>query len=153
MKNKADIISSLFWFCFSAFITVESYRLGLGTIRQPGSGFVFFWSSLALGFMSAVIFIRACVAGRTQAFGFSPFKAWNANKLLLVLISLFLYAVLIETLGFIVVTLLLFLFLLGVVERRKIRMTLLVSVLVTAFAYLIFEIFLESQLPKGVFGL
>jgi len=153
MKNKTDMISGLFWFCFSAFITVESYRLGLGSIRQPGSGFVFFWTSVALGFMSAVVLIRAFVAERAQATGSSRLKAGNFTKLAFVLISLFLYAFLIETLGFIGVTLLLFLFLLGIVERRKIGMTLLVSVLVTALAYLIFEIFLESQLPKGVFGL
>jgi len=56
-----------------------------------------------------------------------------------------------EALGFILVTLFLFLYLLGVIERRKIGMTVLISVLVTSFAYLIFELALESQLPKGIF--
>jgi len=74
---------------------------------------------------------------------------WNSGDR--VLISLFLYAFLMEALGFILVTLFLFLYLLGVIERRKIGMTVLISVLVTSFAYLIFELALESQLPKGIF--
>ena len=152
MRNKADIISSSFWFAFSVFIGIESYRLGLGTIRQPGSGFFFFWTAIALGFMSVIIFARACVMRNNETTEPSLFRGQNTTKLVFVLIALFLYAFLIERLGFLLVTLLLFFYLLGVIEKRKIGITILVSVLVTAFAYLVFEICLESQLPKGVFG-
>jgi putative effector of murein hydrolase len=68
------------------------------------------------------------------------------------LLSLFLYAILMETLGFILVTLLLFIFLLGIIEKKKWWFTVFVSVVVTVIAYLIFEIWLKSQLPKGLLG-
>jgi hypothetical protein len=54
-----------------------------------------------------------------------------------------------EKLGFIPTTLLLFIFLLGVVEKKKWFFTISTSVVVTALTYLIFEIWLKSQLPKG----
>ena len=57
-----------------------------------------------------------------------------------------------ERLGFIPVTLILLLFLLGVMERKGITFTVLFSIAVTAAAYLIFEVLLHSQLPKGFLG-
>ena len=73
----------------------------------------------------------------------------NIGKIILVLVSLFLYSLFMETLGFIPTTLLLFIFLLGVVEKKKWFFTISTSVVVTALTYLIFEIWLKSQLPKG----
>ena len=70
--------------------------------------------------------------------------------MILVVISVLLYALLMERLGFIPTTLLLFIFLLGVVERKKWFFTISTSVLVTGITYLIFEIWLKSQLPKGL---
>ena len=58
-----------------------------------------------------------------------------------------------EWLGFIIVTLLLFLFIIGVVEKKKWIFAVAVSVAVTLFAYLVFEVALQSQLPKGLLGL
>jgi len=55
-----------------------------------------------------------------------------------------------ETLGFIPVTLLLFFFLLGRVERKGLAFTAFVSVVVTAASYLVFEVWLMSQLPRGL---
>jgi len=64
--------------------------------------------------------------------------------------SVFAYGLLMERVGFIPVTLLLFLFLLGVMERKGWVFTILVSLAVTAAAYTLFEVLLQSQLPKGV---
>jgi hypothetical protein len=57
-----------------------------------------------------------------------------------------------ETLGFILVTLLLFIFLIGMIEKKRWLLTVFVSVVVTAISYLIFEIWLKSMLPEGLLG-
>jgi hypothetical protein len=36
--GKADRISGAFWLVFGLFISIESYRLGLGTLHKPGPG-------------------------------------------------------------------------------------------------------------------
>jgi len=150
--GKADRISGVFWLLFAIFVSIESKRLGLGTLHQPGPGFLFFWASIALGIMSLVILIRAWMSQKTEETKISIFGGENILKILLVLISVFLYAFFMETLGFILVTLLLLLFLLGVIEKKKWGFTIFMSVMVTAIAYLIFEIWLMSQLPKGLLG-
>jgi putative tricarboxylic transport membrane protein len=150
--GKADRISSVFWLLFAIFVVIESKRLGLGTLHEPGPGFLFFGASIALGIMSLVILIRAWMSKKAEGTRISIFHGENIFKILLVLISVFLYAFFMETLGFIVVTLLLLIFLLGIIEKKKWGYTIFVSAAVTAVAYLIFEIWLRSQLPKGLLG-
>ncbi len=150
--GRADRISSVFWLLFAIFVGIESKRLGLGTLHEPGPGFLFFGASLALGIMSLVVLIRAWMSKKTEGAQIAIFGGENIPKILLVLVSLFLYAFFMETLGFIVVTLLLLIFLLGIIEKKKWGYTIFVSTGVTVIAYLIFEIWLRSQLPRGLLG-
>jgi hypothetical protein len=151
--SRADWISGVFWLLFAVFISIESKRLGLGTLRGPGPGFLSFWASNALGLMSVVILIRAWTEKKAEQPGIPIFGRQHSLKVPLVLISVFLYAMLMETFGFIPLTLMLFLFLLGVVEKKRWPFTVFVSIVVTAGSYLIFEVWLRSQLPKGLLGL
>ena len=150
--GRADRISGIFWLLFSAFISIESYRLGLGNLHQPGPGFIFFWTAVAMGILSIAIFVRAWFGKKTGGRESPVFGKENVLKIVLVLLSLFLYAFFMEALGFIPITLLLFIFLLGMIEKRRWVFTIFVSVAVTGISYLLFEIWLKSQLPKGILG-
>ena len=146
---KADRISSVFWLAFAVFVSIESYRLGLGTLHQPGPGFLFFWTSIILGLMSLVILISAGRSKKSEESHILNVRKLGNKKIILVVISVFIYALLMETLGFIPVTLLFLLFLLGIVEKKGWLFTISTSVVATALAYLVFETWLKSQLPKG----
>ena len=150
--SRADRISGFFWLFFAILVCIESKRLGLGTLHQPGPGFLFFYASIALGLMSLVVLIRAWMDKEAAETKLTIFGGQNVSKIVLVLISVFLYAIFMETVGFILVTLLLFIFLLGFIEKKKWWYTLFVSVVVTVIAYLIFEVWLKSQLPRGFLG-
>lgn len=145
---RADRISGIFWLIFAIFLSIESYRLGLGTLHKPGPGFLFFWASIAMGIMSMSILIRAWT--RKKEPGTTIFGKQNTLKIILVLISVFLYALFMEKIGFILVTLMLFIFLLGVIEKKRWPLAFFISFVVTAAAYLLFEVWLKSQLPKGL---
>ena len=148
--GKADRISGIFWLCFAILMIFQSYRLGLGTLHKPGPGFLFFWVNIVLGIMSLIVLIRAWVGKKEEGPQSAIFGTQNDSKIIFVLISLFLYALLMEIIGFIPVTLLLFIFLLGIIEKKKWYYTAFVSVVVTVISYLIFETWLQSQLPKGL---
>ena len=118
--GKADRLSGIFWLIFAVIIAIKSYRLGLGKVVEPGPGFLFFWAGIVLGIMSLVIIIGSFdwkKAGEPDKpiLGVTSFR-----KIILVLAAVFLYALLIEILGFILVTLMLFVFILGVVEKKKV---------------------------------
>jgi len=150
--GRADRISGVFWLLFSVSIGIESYRLGLGNLHEPGPGFIFFWTAVAMGILSIVVFIREWFEKKTGEREGPIFGKENILKIILVLLSLFLYAFFMEGLGFIPITLLLFIFLLGMIEKKRWVFTIFVSVAVTGISYLVFEIWLKSQLPKGILG-
>ena len=150
--GRADRISGIFWLCFAVLVIIQSYHLGLGTLHKPGPGFLFFWVNIILGIMSLIVLIRTWVGKKEEGPQLAFFGGQNISKIVFVMISLFLYALLMETVGFIPVTLLLFIFLLGIIEKKKWYYTLFVSIVVTVISYLIFEIWLQSQLPKGLLG-
>ena len=149
--NKADRSSGFFWLIFSVFASYESYQLGLGTLRQPGPGFLFFWTGIVTAILSLTVILRSFGARSPDKLKESFSEKWKVSKIVFVLIFLFLYTVLMEGLGFLIVTLLFFLFVLGVIEKKRWSIAVLVSLIVTGISYLVFEVVLQSQLPKGLF--
>jgi putative tricarboxylic transport membrane protein len=151
--GKSDRISGSFWFLFSVFISYESYKLGLGSLHQPGPGFLFFWTGIIVASLALLIITMSLRNPSPDEVPEQAFGRANVRKVVLVLISLFVYALLMEWLGFFIVTLLLFILLLGVIEKKNWWFAILVSLAVTLLSYLLFELGLQSQLPKGILGL
>jgi len=147
---RADRISAIFWLCFAVLVIIQSYHLGLGTLHKPGPGFLFFWVNIVLGIMSLIVLIRAWVSKKEEGPQPAIFGGQNVSKIVSVLISLFLYAILMELVGFILITLLFFIFILKIIEKKGWFYTAFVSIVVTVISYLIFETWLQSQLPKGL---
>jgi putative tricarboxylic transport membrane protein len=150
--GKSDRISGSFWLLFSLFISYESYKLGLGTVNQPGPGFLFFWTGIVVAILAITVIVKSLKKFSQEEVTDKAFGRSNVKKVVLVLAALFLYAFLMEWLGFFISTLLLFVFLLGVIEKKKWWFAVGVSVVVTALSYLLFETGLQSQLPKGILG-
>lgn len=148
--GKADRFSGIFWLLVSVVISVESYDLGLGGLRKPGPGFFFFWTGIVLGLMSLTIIIRS-LTDKDSSQGKRLFpKELDLKKVVLVPIALFLYAASMESVGFLLITFVFFCFMLGVVEKKGWSFTLTVALAVTFGSYLIFQVLLKSQLPRGV---
>ena len=147
--GRADQASGTFWFIFSVFISYESYHLGLGSLLEPGPGFFFFLTGIVTALLSLTIILRSLKMRAPEEAEGAAFGKRGLAKIIPVLLSLFLYAMLMERLGFLIVTLLLFVFLLRMIEKKKWWLTVLVSLSVTAISYLIFEVGLQSQPPKG----
>jgi len=148
--NQSDRASGLFWLIFSVLVSCASHRLGLGTLHQPGPGFLFFWTGIVTAVLSLIVVLMSLKKPPPEEAREPTFGRRNVTKVVLVLLSLFLYALLMERLGFLIVTLLFFLFLLGVIEKKRWSFAALVSLIVTAVSYLVFETGLQSQLPKGL---
>jgi putative tricarboxylic transport membrane protein len=150
LKGKGNLVSGAFCFIFSVFISIESYRLGLGAFHEPGSGFLYFCTGIFLGILSLSLIVETGRSKNPEEDGGAIFKKLNLRKVLSVLIAIFLYAIFLEKLGFILMTFAVLVFLLGVVERKGWVYTILVSVIITSAAYLVFQTWLRTQLPRGI---
>jgi uncharacterized BrkB/YihY/UPF0761 family membrane protein len=66
--------------------------------------------------------------------------------------ALVLYTILLKTLGFLLTTFLLVLYLFRVIEPLSWKKVFAGAFLTACGAYLVFDLWLQAQLPKGIFG-
>ena len=151
MKNK-DQMSSLVWLLAAIYICFESFRLPIGSWRDPGPGLLPLGSGLFLGILSIILFLQASLnPSKEPGDSLFPRKTWR--KLILCLVALLGYALTLQVLGFLVTTYI-FLFLLfrfGI-ETQSWVISLGGSALASLLCYGIFELWLKTQLPKGIIG-
>jgi putative tricarboxylic transport membrane protein len=151
-KMKRESLSSLVWLFFGVLICLGSVRLSLGDFRNPGPGFLPFITGAILTGLSLIVFLqsrRTAEAGETPKPFLSDKK--RATKAFLTLFALLAYAIGMDYLGFLVSTTVFIAFLLGVVEPQKWYVVVFGSLLSSGVSYTLFEILLQSPLPKGIF--
>ena len=151
--KKRDIISSLFWMAMGIGVCYGGYDLDLGTLHDPGSGFMFFWVGIIMIGLSLGILIRAmkatAVAGELKAL----LTGIRWKKVVFILVALLLYAYVFVPLGFILSTILLLIFLFKAVEPQRWSWAILGAIISTLAAYGVFHLWLRSPLPKGFLGI
>ena len=147
-----DQVSSGIWFFISLIICLASLQYRMGTLSSPGSGFLPFLSGLAIGFFSIVGFIHATIQKNRGEIWESFLKAVRWEKALIILISLFAYSLLLGLIGFFLCTLLFIGLLLRVVVPQRWPLVMGGSVLITVASYIVFEVLLKAQMPKGLLG-
>ena len=143
---KVDRWIGLFFILLSAYVCGESLRLGLGTVHMPGPGFLSFCTGLILGLMAIALVVTSLVKEGRIAEGF---KKWTGA--LLVILSLFGFVFILDTLGFILSTFLFMTFVLRIVERKAGWFALGAACLTALATYFLFEILLRAGLPQGIF--
>lgn len=146
----SDRWSSSLWLIFSILICIESYRLGIGSFHAPGTGFFPFWVGMVFGILSLLLLIPTFIRKRKEE-TISEKIRWGS--IILVLASLFIYAIVLEKLGFVVSTLLFIAALLMIIERKKWHIVAIIAILSTLAFYIVFQVWLQSNLPKGILGL
>lgn len=149
--RTGEILAAAFWLTFALGVTWSGADLGLGTLSNPGSGFMIFWVGAAMTALS----IAALLAAMRQPSGEGLGALWRDTRWWLVpyvSVLLVLYAWALPTLGFLAVTVLLLLILFKTIELQSWRLAVLGAILSTAAAYVVFHRWLGTQLPAGIFA-
>jgi hypothetical protein len=127
---------------------VESRRLPLGSLRNPGPAYVPVVLALVLLGFGALVFLLGGRAPRLAAVGWSE---WRHAVAIFVICAF--AALALERLGFRLTIALSLAFLLGVVERKRVAVTAAVSIVFAGAAFFLFDTLLRVPLPRGPFGL
>lgn len=152
--KKTYLINDLVWISFAVAVCLGGLKLGFGSFHSPQAGFMPFLAGLLL----AVLALADLGQGLLNKWkrDKSDKVIWadiHWGKLLITLGALILYTYLFSTLGFLIGTFLLLLFLYQIMERRSWGIVLTASAVTTVLFYLVFKIGLDSQLPRGFLGL
>jgi putative tricarboxylic transport membrane protein len=150
--NNEQLASGV-WLIIGVIVAISSIRVDLGSLASPDIGFMPFLSGLAMCLFAAIGLFHGTIE-RKRGVRWKPIigdhDRWE--KSLIVLVALLAYVFLINLLGFVLCTLLFLGFLFWAVKRQKWSVVVWGSILFTACAYLVFDVWLKSQLPKGPWG-
>jgi putative tricarboxylic transport membrane protein len=142
--RKPDAAAAVAGLALAAIALYESSRLPFGTARNPGPGFVPWWTSLALGGLALGLLGQALrappVAGPARG---------QVLKVVGLLAALGAYVLVLESLGYPLSTFLLALFMLRVVEPHRWSVALGVAATAAAASYVVFAVWLQVPLPPG----
>lgn len=148
---KKDQTISLVWLFVAMLLSIETLRaLPLGSWHNPGPGFFPLGAGIFLGLLSGLNFLRSVLSKSPDAKERWVPKRWKT--LALVMAALLAYASSLETVGFLIGTFLLMTFLFRAVEPQRWVVAIGGGALVSVATYAIFEVWLRTQLPRGILG-
>ena len=152
-STKTYVVNDIVWIVLAFAVCLGGLKLGFGSFKQPYAGFMPFLAGLVLGLLAIVDLISGFTGQwRSEKADKEIWAGINWGKLILTVAVLFIYTALLSTLGFMIGTVLLLLFLFRVMEPRTWRIVLIASVITTGLFYLGFKVGLDSQLPRGFLG-
>lgn len=149
--KRIYLYGDIFWLSFSIAICIEAYRQDIGTIRYPGPGFFPFCVALVMAGL-ALIAILQSVGKHEQEEERDhqePFRWWN---IVVILAAILVYALVLQTVGFLICTFLFVTMLLKVVEPQPWKVSILGGLITAVSAEIVFNVILRSQIPSGFFG-
>jgi len=146
-----DKISSLVWLVVSIAIILGALAYSFGGWSHPGAAFLPLLCGIIMAGLSLIVFLQGVTKEKGKAKGKEESSFFTARwgKLVAALGILFAYALLLENLGFLMMTFGFMLFTLKVVEPTKWRTAVIASVLATTFSYFLFESWLKVPMPRG----
>ena len=148
-RIRLDHISGLFWLLFGGYVIYESRLYGLGSLTDPGPGFLLFNSGIGLAGLSCLVFIKEIIKPDTESLP----VLWEGVpwwKPALCFLSLLIYTLIVSHLGFVLTTFLLLVYLFTIGRNERKIMALPIALGTVVIAYLVFDILLQCQLPRGL---
>ncbi len=128
-----------------------SSKLPFGGFATPGAGFLPFSVGVLMFLLSLILFIQS-FSSKEEERRKALWAKGGTGRVLLILLSLVLYGLFLEKLGFILTTFLLMGFLLLAIGKVRKSVVVLLSLISSLGCYGVFQVWLNVQLPKGIFG-
>jgi len=148
---RFDRIFSFIWFALGVFQCVESFSLGLGSIMEPGTGFMPFVLGLVMMILAFALFLESYFTIRKNPAAKS--SLWSGvywKRVVYITVIMLAYALLLPRLGYLLDTFLMMIFLLKSGEPIKWPTAIVVGALTAGFSYVLFGMWLSVSFPRGI---
>jgi putative tricarboxylic transport membrane protein len=148
VTRNAEALGGAVWLAVGLFLVWAGRDLGIGSVREPGSGFVVFWGGILV-----VLFAGPITLGALRHGGASLGSLWEDTRwgrVIAVVLALILYGLLLGRLGFLLATVPLMLALLRLVDPVRWSLAIPVAFGATFGVWWVLERLLSIRLPQGV---
>ena len=147
--NNSELWGGLIGLALGIFVLRSGLKLKLGTIHDPGSGFVLFYTGLLMcAFAATIMFAALTEGGPTFA---SRWKDARWSRPIIVIACLIAFAFALDPFGFLLSSIPLMLLLMRLIDPVRWEIAVPVSILVPAGMWWILKRLLLIQLPSGMF--
>ena len=141
-----DVVVAALALALGAVAILESAKLPLGTVRNPGQGFFPWWTSVVIVLLALVLLTQA-LTSRPSTNQQAPGRIAKVTALLLVLAA---YTFLLDFLGYLICTFFLVLFMLRAIDPHRWSVALSMALLTAVGSYVVFAVWLSVPLPRGL---
>src|SRR6476620_1524529 len=149
--DNSELWGGLIGLALGGFVIWSGLKLKLGTINDPGSGYVLFYTGILMCLFAASIIVAALTEGG-PTFG-SRWENTRWTKPLLVIACLVAFAFSLDTFGFLLSSIPLMLLLLRLIDPVRWTLAIPIAVLVPSGMWWVLKRLLLIQLPSGLFGI
>ncbi|SCB45833.1 putative tricarboxylic transport membrane protein [Bradyrhizobium shewense] len=149
--DNSELWSGLIGLGLGIFVIRSGLKLKLGTIHDPGPGFVLFYTGILICAFAATIMVAAITEGG-PTFG-SRWKDTRWAKPVIVIACLTGFAIALDPLGFLLAAIPLTLLLMRLIDPVRWSLAVPISILVPVGMWWLLKQALGIQLPSGMFGI
>ena len=151
LLGNSELWGGLVGLALGIFVIWAGHKLKIGSINDPGSGFVLFYTGILMCLFACTIIVSAVTEGGPSVASFWAGMRWT--KPLVVVACLSAFAFLFEPLGFLLSSIPLLLLLLRVIDPVRWTLAVPLAVLVPLGVWFVLKRALLIQLPSGIFGI
>ena len=142
-RKESEVVGSLFWMAVGIFFAVGGVKLNVGTLRNPGPGFLPVIMAIILIFSSLFTLARGLIRP------VRPISRFPWRRHALMIASVFFYGLLLELVGFLLSTFITMFILFGLLRGKSSWTMVFIYAAITALAgWLIFSVALNIPFPS-----
>jgi putative tricarboxylic transport membrane protein len=147
--NNSELWGGVIGLALGVFVIRSGLKLKLGTINDPGSGYVLFYTGMLMCVFAVTIMVAAITeGGATFA---SRWEGTRWTKPLLVIACLTGFAFALDTFGFLLSAIPLMVLLMRVIDPVRWTLAIPIAVLTPLGVWWVLKRLLLIQLPSGIF--
>jgi putative tricarboxylic transport membrane protein len=149
--NNSELWGGVVGFALGVFVIRSGYSLNIGSINDPGSGYVLFYTGILMCLFAGTIIVSAITEGGPTLGSLWAGTRWT--KPLLVIVCLGAFSFLLEPFGFLLTSIPLMLLLLRVIDPVRWALAVPLAILAPLGMWWILKKALLIQLPVGMFNI
>ena len=149
--NNSELWGGLIGLALGIFVIRSGLKLKLGTINDPGAGYVLFYTGILMCAFAATITVAALTEGG-PTFG-ARWRNARWTKPAIVIACLIAFAFALDPFGFLLSSIPLVLLLMRLIDPVRWELAVPISILVPAGMWWLLKKVLGIQLPSGMFGI
>jgi putative tricarboxylic transport membrane protein len=149
--NNSELWGGLIGLALGGFVIWSGLKLKLGTINDPGSGYVLFYTGILMCVFAVSIIVAAITDGGPTLGSRWVNTRWT--KPLIVIVCLAVFSLALDRIGFLLSAIPLMVLLMRLIDPVRWSLTIPISFLVPLGMWWILKRGLLIQLPSGIFGI